>query len=537
MILDPRGDLGRDGCKCGPVRRVPCSRGVASIGRGTNGDVERDAPEERDAHRARRSLCTALSERIADLAAMGACIARHILDQPDDRHPRLVEQVNGALRVDQRQILRRGNDDRARWLVLGHHRQLHVAGAGRQVDDEDVAFAPNAVDQLAQRLSRHRAAPCNCLTRLYQMAHRQHRHAEFRRHRFQFLVERGRAHPLGRHQARLRGAIDVGIDQAHFRAAPRQCDGKIGSKRRFADAALAAGDGNQLATLSFGGQRNADAGDARHLTQRGFDVGLQQVAVRFVEAGDIEDQAGATVGKTRRCGAAAGSRNGGEGGGKAGFIGHATPIHKAHRNWPTVILMAAPYNEGMTTMRGWPAAVAVWLNEGGPWGGRGSGDGSGSGGSGDGGSGGSGGGGPRNPWNQPPDGGKPRGPRGPTALDELLKRGRAGFGGGKLPVFNAGPMWKYALIAVFALWLALTCVHRIDPQERGVVTMFGKYSRTLEPGVSLTFPAPIERVQTIDVQNIRLIDIPDGAGEKLVLTRDENIIDLDYSIRWSIKDP
>jgi membrane protease subunit HflK len=186
----------------------------------------------------------------------------------------------------------------------------------------------------------------------------------------------------------------------------------------------------------------------------------------------------------------------------------------------------------MTTMRGWPAAVAVWLNEGGPWGGRGSGDG---GNSGDGG--GSGGNGPRNPWNQPPDGGKPRGPRGPTALDELLKRGRAGFGGGKMPTINTGPIWKYVAVALVALWLAFSCIHRIDPQERGVVTMFGKYSRTLEPGVSLTFPAPIERVQTIDVQNIRLINIPDGAGEKLVLTRDENIIDLDYSIRWSIKDP
>ncbi|WP_293880331.1 FtsH protease activity modulator HflK [Sphingomonas sp.] len=182
-------------------------------------------------------------------------------------------------------------------------------------------------------------------------------------------------------------------------------------------------------------------------------------------------------------------------------------------------------------MRGWPAAVAVWVNEGGPWGGRGSGDGGGAGGS-------SGGGGPRNPWNQPPDG-KPRGPRGPTALDELLKRGRAGFGGGsgKLPVWTGGPLWKYAAVGLLVIWIAFSCVHRIDPQERGVVTMFGKYSRTLEPGVSLTFPAPIERVQTIDVQNIRLIDIPDGAGEKLVLTRDENIIDLDYSIRWSIKDP
>ena len=187
-------------------------------------------------------------------------------------------------------------------------------------------------------------------------------------------------------------------------------------------------------------------------------------------------------------------------------------------------------------MSGWRAAFVALLNEGGPWGGRGSGDGGGSGGDG-GKGGGSGGGGPRNPWNQPPGGGKPRGPRGPSALDELLKRGRSGFGGGKLPHWVGGPIWSYAIVAFVALWLALTCIHRIDPQERGVVTLLGRYSRTLEPGVSITFPSPVERVQIVDVQNIRTIDIPDGAGEKLVLTRDENIIDLDYSIRWSIKDP
>jgi modulator of FtsH protease HflK len=181
----------------------------------------------------------------------------------------------------------------------------------------------------------------------------------------------------------------------------------------------------------------------------------------------------------------------------------------------------------MRVISKWPGAIAIWLNEGGPWGGgRGSGGGSG------GGSGDSGGGGPRNPWTQPPGGGRPRGP---SALDELLKRGRRGLPNGKLP-FNASTV-GYAIAGLVVLWLLLTSIHRIDPQERGIVTTFGKYSRTLEPGISLTLPAPIESVETLDVQNIRTIDIPGGTGEKLVLTRDENIIDLDYSIRWSIKTP
>jgi modulator of FtsH protease HflK len=190
----------------------------------------------------------------------------------------------------------------------------------------------------------------------------------------------------------------------------------------------------------------------------------------------------------------------------------------------------------MTIKRSWRAAWTAVLNEGGPWGGRGSGGGSGDG---NGSGGGSGGGGPRNPWNLPPGGGKPRGP-GPSALDELLKRGRQGFGGGGsgIPKFPITPaIIGYAALALFMLWVALTCVHQIGPKERGVVTFFGKYSRTLEPGISLTLPSPVEQVQTIDVQNIRTMNIPGGTGEKLVLTRDENIIDLDYSIRWSIKSP
>ena len=184
----------------------------------------------------------------------------------------------------------------------------------------------------------------------------------------------------------------------------------------------------------------------------------------------------------------------------------------------------------MIKMSGLRTSMAAMLNDsGGPWGGR-SGGGGGSSGGGNG-----SGGGPRNPWNLPPDGGKGR-PRGPTALDEFLKRAKNGVPGGGFPMGNRS-IWGYAALGLVLLWIAFTCIHRIDPQERGVVTLFGAYSRTLEPGVSLTMPAPIERVQTVDVQNIRTLDIPEGAGEKLVLTGDQNIIDLDYSVRWDIKDP
>ena len=194
----------------------------------------------------------------------------------------------------------------------------------------------------------------------------------------------------------------------------------------------------------------------------------------------------------------------------------------------------ASYN-GPMKMKFWPAAAShAMLNEsggGGPWGGGGSGGGSG---------GGDGGGlGPRNPWNQPPrkrpGGGK--GPIGPTALDEFLKRSKQKFGGG-LPQ-QGKPIWLWAVIGFVLLWIVFTSVHRIEPGERAVVTRLGSYSGTLGPGMRFSFPAPIDAVTTIPVEDIRVKDIGSTAesSQNLMLTGDQNIIDLAYSVRWNIRDP
>ena len=188
----------------------------------------------------------------------------------------------------------------------------------------------------------------------------------------------------------------------------------------------------------------------------------------------------------------------------------------------------------MDKMRGWRGMIAS-LNENGPWG-NGGGSGGNGGGSGGGSGGGKGGGGPRNPWIFPPaGGGKGGGGRGPSALDQLFGQAKGKFGG-DLPS-GSPKLWSYAILGLVGIWVVSTSSHFVDPQERGVVTRLGKYSHTLDPGFTMTLPAPIDRVQIVDVQNIRSVDIPSGAGEKLVLTKDENIIDLDYSIRWNIKDP
>lgn len=181
----------------------------------------------------------------------------------------------------------------------------------------------------------------------------------------------------------------------------------------------------------------------------------------------------------------------------------------------------------------WRRAGALMADGGGPWGGgRGSGGGDGSGG----GSGG-GGNGPRNPWNQPPGGGKPRGPRGSSAADQFAKNLRARFGGGLPGGAPNAKMIQFGVIALVLLWLFFTSFHRIEPSQEGVITRFGRYAGKLSPGVGLTLPSPIDRVQKVDIQEIKTVDIPSGSGENLILTGDQNIIDLAYSVRWNVRYP
>ena len=152
--------------------------------------------------------------------------------------------------------------------------------------------------------------------------------------------------------------------------------------------------------------------------------------------------------------------------------------------------------------------------------------------SGAGGGAGEGGGGPRNPWAVPPKGTKP------SALDELLKRARPGGGGPLLPQTpNPRALWGIGAGILVAIWIAGTAIHPIGPQQRGVVTTFGRYAGTLDPGIQLTLPAPISTVTRVDVQNIRSNDLPVDGGERAMLTRDKNLVDLAYSVRWNIADP
>ena len=151
----------------------------------------------------------------------------------------------------------------------------------------------------------------------------------------------------------------------------------------------------------------------------------------------------------------------------------------------------------------------------------------------------------KDPTRRRPQNGGPRRPGGPggpdvnAGFEQLRRRLRDMFGG------PGGGIRPGAIAAVaafaFALW-AFSGVYVVQPNEEAVVTTFGAYSRSEAPGLRYHLPAPIERVEKVPVTTLNRIDIGGAAGdadvpqEGLMLTSDENIIDLRFSVTWRVQD-
>ena len=160
----------------------------------------------------------------------------------------------------------------------------------------------------------------------------------------------------------------------------------------------------------------------------------------------------------------------------------------------------------------------------------------------------------QSPWGSPPGGGGGNGGfrRGPTPpdIDEVIKKIQSllnrFLGGGK---GGAKPIIVGLLILV-TLW-GLSGLYRVLPDEQGVVLRFGKFVNTTQPGLNYHFPYPIESVITPKVTKVNRMDIgfrserdsgfssggvADVPEESLMLTGDENIVNIDFSVFWVIKD-
>lgn len=174
-----------------------------------------------------------------------------------------------------------------------------------------------------------------------------------------------------------------------------------------------------------------------------------------------------------------------------------------------------------------------WKQQGsGPWGGGGSG------GSGGGSGGGRNGGG--NPWGGG-GGGQP-----PPDLDELLRRSQE-----RVKQFMPGGLGNsrgiMLVIAIVLVFWGVSGFYRVQPDEQGVELLFGQYVKTTEPGLNYWFPTPLGEVQTPKVTLTNQITIGfrgvpnttnqrDVPQESLMLTGDENIVDVDFVVQWRIRD-
>ena len=165
-----------------------------------------------------------------------------------------------------------------------------------------------------------------------------------------------------------------------------------------------------------------------------------------------------------------------------------------------------------------------------------------------------------------PNSGGPRRPnQGPPDLEELWRDfnrklngmfGKKGGGGGnngggdgpRLPQIDFNPKFLGGGIGLlvglaFVVWLA-SGFYIVDASQRGIVLQFGKYKETTEPGLRWRLPYPIQSVDLVNLTGVRTVEIGYRGSERnkvlkeaLMLTDDENIVNIQFAVQYFLKDP
>jgi len=152
------------------------------------------------------------------------------------------------------------------------------------------------------------------------------------------------------------------------------------------------------------------------------------------------------------------------------------------------------------------------------------------------------GGGPGGPW-----GSGGRGFQPPNFEDSLrrlqnfLRRWLPGGGGG----FGGGRGWALGFAIVVLLWL-VSGFYRVEPDQEGIVLRWGAFDRTATPGLNYHLPSPIEEALTPVVTRVNRVEIgyrtnqavgrtTEVPEESLMLTGDENIVDINFTVFWLVK--
>ena len=154
------------------------------------------------------------------------------------------------------------------------------------------------------------------------------------------------------------------------------------------------------------------------------------------------------------------------------------------------------------------------------------------------------------PWGsgggQGPSGGG-SGPQAPD-IEEIIRKGQDKFRS-LLPGGVGGGRGILLILLIASVFWAFSGVYRVNPGEQGVELMFGEYIKRTGPGIHFWAPAPIGDVIKVNVENTNTINVGfrgtgsrggsdasrDISQESLMLTGDQNIIDIDFVVQWRIK--
>jgi membrane protease subunit HflK len=150
----------------------------------------------------------------------------------------------------------------------------------------------------------------------------------------------------------------------------------------------------------------------------------------------------------------------------------------------------------------------------------------------------------KDPWD------KQRGEQGPPDLEDIVKNlqnkvtslfgGRRGGGGGGARSGRGGDSGMGGIITIavilLVVWLLYSSIYILNERQNGVVLRFGQYVTTIQPGFNLRLPYPIETVDVVDVQAVRAFNIGQGTNEALMLTKDKNIVDIEYVVQYQVGD-
>lgn len=147
-----------------------------------------------------------------------------------------------------------------------------------------------------------------------------------------------------------------------------------------------------------------------------------------------------------------------------------------------------------------------------------------------------------NPWGNGGGGGPRRGGGGdePPHIDEFIKKGQEQL---KQAMPGGGKGISLMLLVALILWIA-SGLYRVEPNEQGVVLQFGKRTELTGPGLHWHLPYPIETVEVRGVTDEKTVSVGGRSGsnrradrdESLMLTQDENIVDVRFNVVWRIKD-